>query len=75
MVVENYIRIIAGFLVFVSSTLGYFHHRYWLFLTMFVGLNLFQYGFTNFCPMALILRKLGIRETCCSKENGVSGED
>ncbi|MCK5684021.1 DUF2892 domain-containing protein [bacterium] len=69
MKLENYIRVIAGLFVFVSALLGYLHHKYWLFFTMFVGLNLFQYGFTNFCPMALILKKLGIKESCCSIES------
>lgn len=59
---ENYIRIIAGAFIFSSAFLGYFHSKYWLFLTMFVGLNLFQFGFTNFCPMALILKKCNIKE-------------
>lgn len=58
---ENYIRIIAGLFVFVSALLGYFHHKYWLFFTMFVGLNLFQFGFTNFCPLGIILKKMGIK--------------
>jgi len=57
MKVENYIRIIAGFFVFSSALLGYVHSRYWLVFTMFVGLNLLQYGFTNFCPMAVLIRK------------------
>ena len=56
--IERKIRIIAGFFVFVSAFLGYFFHPYWLFFTMFVGLNLFQFGFTNFCPLEKILKKL-----------------
>ncbi len=59
---ENYIRIIAGSLVFVSSLLGYLHNTNWLWITMFVGLNLLQFGFTNFCPLARILKKIGIKE-------------
>lgn len=59
---ENYIRIIAGTFVFVSALLGYLHSPYWLFITMFVGLNLFQFGFTGFCPLALILKKCGVGE-------------
>lgn len=60
--IENYIRIIAGLFVFITALLGYFVHQYWLFLTMFVGLNLFQFGFTNFCPLKNILKKLGVKE-------------
>lgn len=50
---------IAGIFVLVSALLGYFHNRAWLFLAMFVGLNLLQYSFTNFCPLEIILKKLG----------------
>lgn len=59
---ENYIRIIAGLFVLLTSLLGFFVHEYWLFVTMFIGLNLFQFGFTNFCPLKLILKKLGVKE-------------
>jgi len=53
---DNYIRIIAGIFVFTSALLGFVHSKYWLLFTMFVGLNLFQYGFTNFCPLGKILK-------------------
>lgn len=59
---ENYIRIIAGISVFITALLGYLHHQYWLFGTMFVGLNLFQFGFTNFCPLKIGLKKCGVKE-------------
>lgn len=62
MKLENYIRIIAGTFVFVSAALGFFHSKYWLLLTMFVGLNLFQFGFSGFCPLAIILKKAGVKE-------------
>jgi hypothetical protein len=62
MKLENYIKIIAGAFVFSFALLGYFHSKYWLFLTMFVGLNLFQFGFTNFCPLTIILKKCNIKE-------------
>lgn len=59
---NNYIKVIAGTFVFVSALLGYIHSPYWLFFTMFVGLNLFQYGFTGFCPLERFLKKLNIGE-------------
>jgi hypothetical protein len=59
---ENYIRIIAGGLVFTSALLGFVYSPYWLFVTMFVGLNLFQFGFTGFCPLAIVLRKMGVKD-------------
>lgn len=62
MKLENYIRIIAGMFVFISALLGFLHSKNWLFFTMFVGLNLFQFGFTGFCPMAILLKKLGVKE-------------
>ena len=65
--VERYIRVIAGLFVFVSVALGapaspLFVSQWFLAFTAFVGLNLFQFGFTNFCPLAIILRKLGVPE-------------
>lgn len=63
MKIENIIKVFAGTFVFVSALLGYLVHPYWLFLTMFVGLNLFQFGFTGFCPLKIILQKvLGRKE-------------
>ncbi|MCK4707258.1 MAG: DUF2892 domain-containing protein [Gammaproteobacteria bacterium] len=61
MSIERMILAIAGFFVFISATLGYYHHVYWLFFTAFVGLNLFQSAFTGFCPMATILKMLGFK--------------
>lgn len=67
MTIERYIRIIAGTFVAVSVVLGapaspLFVSQWFLAFTLFVGLNLFQFGFTDFCPLALVLRKLGVRE-------------
>ena len=65
---EQYIRAIAGTFVLVSLTLGYLHSPYWYFFTAFVGANLFQFGFTGFCPMGIILKKCGAREEgSCSR--------
>ena len=58
---EQYIRAIAGSFVLVSLALGYFVSPYWYLFTAFVGLNLFQSAFTNWCPMMAILRKAGIK--------------
>jgi Protein of unknown function (DUF2892) len=65
MTVERYIRIIAGFFIMASLALGVegsplFVNKWFLAFTAFVGLNLFQFGFTNFCPLCTILRKLGV---------------
>ncbi len=81
MIVTDWVHSIAGFFVVLGLTLGYdcnggnslFVHHYFLFLSLFVGLNLFQSGFSKFCLLAIILKKLGVPETreggksCCSK--------
>ncbi len=58
--VERYLRLIAGVFVFLSAVLAAFHSPYWLFFTGFVGLNLAQSAFTNWCPMMSILRHCGV---------------
>jgi len=62
MVVNDYLRMMAGFFVVLSVLLGAFVSANWYFFTLFVGLNLFQSAFTRWCPMMAILRKLGIPE-------------
>jgi hypothetical protein len=59
--VDRYLRGIAGFLILVSVLLAYYHSPYWLLFTGFVGLNLLQSAFTNWCPMMAILRKLRLK--------------
>jgi hypothetical protein len=61
MTVERYLRMIAGLFVVLSLALGYWVNPYWYLLTAFVGLNLFQSAFSNWCPMMSILRKAGIK--------------
>ena len=66
MTVERIVRIVAGFFVLLSLGLGVeaspiFHNINWLWFTAFVGLNLFQSAFTNWCPMITFLKKLGVR--------------
>lgn len=59
--IERYLRLIAGLFVVVTLALGYFLNPWWFLFTAFVGLNLFQSAFTNWCPMMAFLRKLGVR--------------
>lgn len=61
MTVERALRMIAGFFIMLSVLLAYVHSPYWLFFTAFVGLNLFQSAFTNWCPMVWILGKIGLQ--------------
>ena len=59
--IERYLRLIAGFFIMASVGMGYWVNPNWYLFTAFVGLNLFQSAFTNWCPMITILRKLGVR--------------
>jgi len=71
------IRRFAGLFVLASLALAHYHSPYWLWFTAFVGFNLLQSSFTNFCPLELILKKLGVGgaggetekpgSSCCSK--------
>ena len=64
---ERIVRIVAGSFILLSLTLGVeaspiFHSSNWLWFTAFVGANLFQSGFTQFCPLEIVLKKLGIKQ-------------
>lgn len=66
MCIERIIRIFAGAVVLISLLLGVgasplFVSSYFLWLTAFVGANLFQSGFTGFCPLEMILKKAGFK--------------
>lgn len=68
MTVNDYIHFLAGSFILISLLLGVeasplYLSKYWLWFTAFVGANLFQYGLTKFCPMGIILKKLGVRES------------
>ena len=56
------IRRLAGAFVLLSLVLAHYHSPYWLWFTAFVGANLFQFGFTNVCPLGWMLKKLGVPE-------------
>ena len=67
---ECIVRIVAGFFILLSLTLGVeasplFVSKYFLFFTAFVGLNLFQSGFTKICPLNNILALFGIKNSSC----------
>lgn len=61
MVMEQYIRAIAGLFILISLALGYLHHPYWHGFTAFVGINLMQSAFTGFCPMEKFLAAAGVK--------------
>jgi len=61
MTLERALRGIAGFFVLGSLLLSYFVSPKWLWFTAFVGFNLFQSAFTNWCPMMWVLKKCGMK--------------
>lgn len=66
MSVERSVFVFAGLMILVSLALGVeasplYHSVNWLWFTAFVGANLFQTGFTGFCPLAIILKKVGLK--------------
>ena len=66
MTIERALRAIAGFFVIASVVLGIYVHPYFLWFTLFVGLNLFQSGFTNWCPMMAMLRRTRLHDDVAS---------
>lgn len=65
MIITDWIHTIAGFFILLSLSFGVeaspiYLSSYWLFFTAFVGANLLQFGFTKFCPLGLILSRLGV---------------
>ena len=68
MTIERCLRGIAGFFILLSVALAHWVSPYWLLFTAFVGLNLFQSAFTNWCPMFWILQKLGVNSSSQRKE-------
>ena len=63
MTVERSLRLLAGAFVLLSMALGYWVSPWWFLFTAFVGLNLLQSGFTNWCPAMAIFRKLGLPDS------------
>ena len=61
MSIDRIVMAFAGAMILISLLLSLLHSHYWLFLTAFVGANLFQASFTGFCPLAIILKKIGIK--------------
>ena len=66
MTVERALRLMAGLVVLVSVALAHYVSIYWLWLTAFVGLNLLQSAFTNWCPAMSIFRAMGMKDAGCS---------
>jgi hypothetical protein len=60
--VDRYLRLIAGFFVTATTLLGMYVHPNFFWFAAFVGANLFQSAFTNWCPMMAILRRAGVKD-------------
>jgi hypothetical protein len=60
--IHRLLRLIAGTFVFASVLLGMFVNPKFFWFTAFVGVNLLQSAFTDWCPMMTILRKVGVKE-------------
>ncbi len=58
--IDRIVFAVAGSLILFSVIMGVFHSVYWLWFTAFIGANMFQAAFTGFCPMAVILKIIGI---------------
>ena len=72
LIIENYLRGMAGTVVTFSVLMSQFHSPNWIWLTLFAGLNLFQSFFTGTCPAKFFLRKLSVgqpKELCGSSQN------
>ena len=68
------IRRFAGAFILLSLVLAHYHSQNWLWFTAFVGFNLLQSSFTNFCPLELILKKMGVGGSCCGTQNPSSSD-
>ncbi|MDM8528435.1 DUF2892 domain-containing protein [Anaerolineales bacterium HSG24] len=63
MSVDRLVLAFAGTFILLSLLLSYLHSSYWLLFTTFVGFNLLQSAFTGFCPLAIILKKMGFQQS------------
>ncbi|MBD3271475.1 MAG: DUF2892 domain-containing protein [Elusimicrobia bacterium] len=61
MMIERTLRGLAGFFILLSLVLSIYHSHYWLWFTAFVGINLLQSSFTNWCPAMSVLRWFGMK--------------
>lgn len=61
MTIDRVVLAVAGSFILISLLLAHFHSELWLWFTAFVGANLLQSAFTGFCPMAIVLKKLGVK--------------
>ena len=70
MTVERGVRLMAGVMVLLSVALTFYVSHYWMWLTVFIGLNLLQSALTNWCPAMSILRAIGLKDAACAVGRG-----
>lgn len=68
MTLERGLRLMAGVMVLLSVALTFYVSHYWMWLTVFIGLNLLQSAFTNWCPAMAILRGMGLKDAVCANK-------
>ena len=66
MTVERGVRLMAGVMVLLSVALTLYVSHYWMWFTVFIGLNLLQSALTNWCPAMSILRAIGLKDAGCA---------
>ncbi len=64
MSIDRMVMAFAGSFILISLALAHWHSPNWLWFTAFVGANLLQASFSGFCPLAMILKKLGVKSGC-----------
>lgn len=62
--IDRFVLRFAGIMVLLSLALGVYVSPNWFWLTAFVGANLLQSSFTGFCPLAMVLRRFGMKPGC-----------
>ncbi|MGE5505992.1 MAG: DUF2892 domain-containing protein [Actinomycetota bacterium] len=64
MTIERFVMAFAGTVILITVALSQLHSAYWLLFTAFVGANMLQASFTGLCPLAMILKKFGLKPGC-----------
>ena len=64
MTIDRVVFAVAGSFILISLLLAHYHSELWLWFTAFIGANLLQSALTGFCPMAMLLKKLGVKPGC-----------
>ncbi len=62
--IDRFVFAFAGIMILAGLLLAHYFNPWWLLLPAFVGLNMLQAAFTGFCPLALVLKKAGVKPGC-----------